>query len=161
MSSNLPINKAPYLRTSRDFPTHANELSEEIGKSYIDISNAVNDRTIGIYSTNRPVITGNSWFLNSSQKNQTLRQIYTFASASSVPHGIKPQDVNSFIHIYGTFTDGTNWYPLPHVDTTSITNQVSIQITSENIVITAGAGAPTITNGYVVLEWLTFSPSLV
>lgn len=150
------FNKVPYLRNSRSFPTDSQELSVEINKSYVDIATAVNNRTIGIFAT-VPMITGNTWYLaGDSQRNQTIRQIYTFTAAGNIAHGIDLSMIKGFVQIYGTFTNGTNWYPLPYVDVTAANNQVNVYVSPTNIVITAGSGSPpSITQGYVVLEWLS------
>jgi hypothetical protein len=152
------VNSVPYLRTTRDFPEDGQALRMELNKSYIDTANAINARGIGIFPTNIPAITGEEWFLSGS-KQQSLRQVYTFSSFSSplsISHGINLSQISMFTKIYGTATDGTKWYPLPYVDVTSATNQISVNITSTNIVITAGGGSPpTITSGSIVLEWLS------
>lgn len=152
MASNIP-NQVSFLRTSRSFPQDAQALSVELDKSYIDIANNVNSRTIGIFTTNRPSITGESFYLVANQRQQTQRQLYKITGAGSTAHGIKLNQIAGFTRIYGTYTDGTNWYPIGNVDTTSLANQVSIQVTPTNIVITAG-GSVTLTLAYVVLEWL-------
>jgi hypothetical protein len=155
MSSSNVVNATAYLRTSRDFPEDQQALQMELNKSYIDTANAINSRVIGVYSTNRPAINGEEWFLTAS-KQQGLRQVYPITGAGSIPHGINVTTIAGFTRIYGTFTDGTNWYPLPYVDVVSATNQVNIYVTPVNIVITAGAGAPpAITRGYTVLEWIS------
>lgn len=155
MSSSNVVNSTAYLRTSRDFPEDPQALRMELNKSYIDSANAINCRTIGIFSTNIPAVSGEEWFL-AGIKQQGLRQVYRFFSAGSLAHGINLSNIAGFTKIYGTFTDGTNWYPLPYVDVVSATNQVNVIVTPTNIVITAGAGAsPTISSGFVVLEWLS------
>lgn len=151
---NNAVNQIPFLRTSREFPEDPKDLTVQINKSYIDTATAVNDRTIGIYPTIRPAITGDGYFLTNKKKQQTLRQVYPFTSVGPIPHGII--NIIGFVKIYGTFTDGTIWYPLPYVDVVSATNQVKITVDSTNINITAGAGAPpSITQGYCILEWLS------
>jgi len=152
MSSNIS-NQAPFLRTSRQFPEDAPELVVELDKTYIEIAQTVNDRTIGIFTTNRSIVTGESWFFTNNQRQQTLRQLYTFSSAGSIVHGISLNAISGFTKIYGTFTDGTNWYPLPYVDTAAFANQVSVKVTPMNIVITSGGLA--ITKGFVILEWVS------
>jgi hypothetical protein len=155
MSTNVG-NNAPFLRTTRNFPEDPQALSVEISKSYLDIANIVNARTIGVYAT-VPIVTGNTWYVRGgSQKNQSLRQVYTFTAAGNIAHGINLANIAGFVAIYGTFTDGTIWYPLPYVNVVAANNQVSVTVTGTNIVITAGGGAPpTITKGFVVLEWLS------
>ena len=150
-------NQVSFLRTSRNFPTDdVRLLAIESDRSYIDIANAVNSRVIGVFPVNIPILTGESWFLVQNKRQQSFRRVYTFTSAGSIPHGINTANISGFTRIYGTFTDGTNSYPLPYVDVVSATNQVNVIVNSTNIVITAGAGAPpTITSGLVVLEWLS------
>lgn len=64
--------------------------------------------------------------------------------------------ITTFTRIYGVFTDGTVYYPLPYVDVVAVNNQVNVVVNATNIVITAGGGAPpSITSGYVILEWLS------
>jgi hypothetical protein len=153
-----PIQKSPYLRQQRDFPhDDIKELSVQIDKAYIDIASSVNNRTIGIYALSNSVTTGEAWYLQgSSKKQQTLRQLYTFSAAGNIAHGIDLNKIAGFTRIYGTFTNGTNWYPLPYVDVSSATNQVNVYITPTNIVLTAGGGSPpTVTSGWIVLEWLS------
>ena len=157
MSSNV-VNSVPYLRTSRTFPQEIQALTVEIDKSYVDIANAVNSRIIGIYPTNRPALTGSSWYISRNQRQQTLRQVYTFTSSGAIPHGIDIAQIGGFTAIYGTFTDGTNWYPLPYVDATAANNQVQLIVTATSIIITLGVGAPpAISRGTIVLEWLSFA----
>lgn len=156
MSTNI-INTVAFLRTSRVFPEDSQQLSVELTKAYIDIANVVNARTIGIFPSNRPIVNGEYWYTGSAnQSQQALRRVYPFTSAGSIPHSINTTQIGGFIRIWGTFTDGTNWYHLPYVDVTAANNQVSLSVTPTNIVITAGGGSPpTITKGAVVLEWLS------
>ena len=64
-------NQVPNLRTSRHFPSdNPDQLSIELEKAYIDIANAVNNRTIGLYPSNRPSGTGNSYYISKNQKQQ-------------------------------------------------------------------------------------------
>jgi hypothetical protein len=159
MSTNLNpliINPGPYLRTSRDLPEDPHQLSVELERTYIDIAGKVNDRTIGIFATNRPSVDGNKWYTAGQQPYQELRQVYLVTGTGNIAHGINTSNIAGFVRIYGTFTDGSIWYPLPYVNATAANNQVSVTVTSTNIVITAGGGSPpTISSGFVVLEWIS------
>ena len=149
-------NSSPYLRTSRNFPITAQPLAVEVNKTYVDIASAVNLRTIGLFPTTVSANTGEQWYLTANQRQQTIRQVYTFTSAGSIAHGIKFGMIGGITKIYGTFTDGANWYPLPYIDVTAANNQVNVIVNDTNIVITAGAGSsPSISSGYVILEWLS------
>ena len=155
------IQQSPYLRVQRNFPIdNSQALSIEVDRAYCDTAAKVNLRTIGIFPVNKASVTGERWFFNTinqtSNNQQTLRQVYTFTAAGSIPHGIDTTGIFGFSRIYGVFTNGTNWYPLPYVDVVSATNQVNVIVTPTNIVIAAGGGTPpAITNGFVVLEWLS------
>ena len=156
MSTNI-LNNVPFLRTSREFPDEVKELSLQVNKAYIDTANAVNTRVIGLYAVNKAVITGSSWFVSNNQRQQTLRQVYNITGAGNIAHGIDTTKISGFTSISGVFYDGTVWYTLPSVNVVSSTNQVSVTVDATNIVITAGGGSPpTVSSGWVVLEWLSF-----
>lgn len=157
MSSNVAI-ASPFLRTSRDFPPEIEQISIEVNKAYIDTANCVNARTISTFPSDRSIVNGEAWFVFRNQKQQGFRQVYPFSSFTSpmsIPHGINFKLISGFVRIFGTATDGTNWYPLPYVDVIAATNQINVIVQPANIVITAGPGAPTITSGYIVLEWIS------
>lgn len=151
-----PINNIPYLPTTRKFPQDLPELETEIAKSYVDTANAVNARIIGIFELAQS-ITGERWFSTNSTNNQTKRQtqrkVFQFSDASlTFAHGIT--GVTLYTRIWGAFTDGTIFYPLPYVNPTAA-NQVGVSVSATQVVVTKGGGAPVITSGIVVLEWLS------
>ncbi len=154
MTANV-VNRMPYLRTTRDFPEDLHQFTIEANRAYVDTALAVNQRTIAIFPSNRPALTGEQWF-PTTQRLQTLRQIYTFTGAGSIPHGINTTGVTNFTKCSGSYTDGTNYYGAIFADSTAIPNQISFYITPTNIVILSGGGTvPTIKSGYIVLEWLS------
>lgn len=153
-----PFQQTPYLRQQRDFPGNdIKMLAVQSDKAYIDVATAVNQRIIGIFARNVSMVTGEGWYIEGgNQKQQTLRQIYTFKAAGNIAHNINVAQISGFTRIYGTFTDGTNWYPLPYVDVVAANNQVGIHVTPTNIVISSGGGSPpSISSGFVVLEFLS------
>jgi hypothetical protein len=155
MSTNI-VNQSPFLRTTRNFPQEAQPLAVEINRSYVDIAEKVNDRTICLYPTNRPAQNGEKWYITANKAQGAFRQVYTFTATGNIPHGIKWNSV-AFISplSYGTFTDNTNWYGAIYAGSTAIAGQVSFYVTPTNIVVGAGTGSPTITQGYINLEWVS------
>lgn len=153
---NKIVNQTPYLRTSRTFPEDIKQLTVEINKSYIDTANAVNARTIGIFTVNRPAITGEIFFVDKNQKQQVLRQVYLFSDSNLIfNHNINFSNANFFKIVYGEFFDGTYWQNIPYIDVLSATNQINVKIDATNIIITKGAGAPpAIVKGILVVEWI-------
>jgi hypothetical protein len=157
MSTNI-ANQSPYLRTSRNFPdNNPQALSVEVNRAYVDTAEKVNDRVIGIFATNTASITGEKWYLSGgNSRQQTLRRVYTFTATGNIAHGLNFSSVSQISpRSYGSFTDGTNWYGAIYAGSTTVAGQVSFYVTSTNIVVGAGAGAPSITNGTIVLEWLS------
>lgn len=131
-------------------------LIVELDRAYVDTASKVNARTIGLFPDNAPVVTGEQWFLSGqTSKQQTLRQIYPFTATGSIPHGINFATVSQFTKPSGSYTDGTNWYGAIYASSVAIAGQVTFYVTPTNIVILAGAGAPSITNGTIILEWLS------
>lgn len=159
MSTNSQV---PYLRTSRDFNV-ANELPTTLNKMYIDIANTVNTRTIGIFPTNKHVVTGESWFVQSNQRQQTLRQVYSFGAIAAgteldIPHGIT--SFIQFTKIYGTvITNVPDYRPLPYVDPITLTTGMALLVGTvagvPSIRIILGATAVPVTSGLVILEWMS------
>ncbi len=153
MTANI-VNQVAYLRNTREYPEDLPMLATEVSRSYIDIATAVNNRTIGIFPRNRAAITGESWFLT-NQRQQTLRQVYSFTTTTSIPHGLTFSEIFGFSRLFGTYTDGTNWYGIIPGSNVAIAGQIGFYLDPTNIVFTVGAGAPTVTSGTIVLEWLS------
>src|SRR5438445_11029204 len=150
MSANI-VNQIAYLRTTREFPEEIHQLCVEANKAYVDTANAINSRIIGIFSTNKPSITGESWFIT-NQRQQSLRQVFTFSSTSSITHNINVTDPSQFINCYGSYTDGTNTYGLFFASSILIVGQITFYVTKTQIVFLVGAGAPALTSGKINLQ---------
>ena len=148
------VNPVAFLKTSRNFPEDDENLSIEIDKAYLEIAQAVNSRTIGIFPINKAAITGNSYFLTSARQ-QTLRQVYVFTSTTSINHNILNINPSMFINCFGNYTDGTNGYGLFYATNVAIAGQITFYITSTQIVFMTGAAAPALTSGMIVLEWIS------
>ncbi len=148
-------NVTPYLRASRSFPEDLHLISIEMNKAYIDIANAVSVRTIGLFTPNKPTITGEAWFYDNNQRHQGLRQIFTFITTAPITHAIDFNGVNMFSRCYGEYTDGTNWYGLISGTSVAIAGQISFYLTPTQIVFQTGAGAPGLIKGILVVEWLS------
>jgi len=150
------VQQSPFLREQRNFPAESIQaFSLEVDRAYVDIAQKVNTRTIALFANRNIIITGERWFLaNQSEGKQTQRFLLQFSSAGSFIHNLDLLTSLGVTKITGTFTDGTNWYPLPYVSTT-VTNQVSVFVTQTDVVITAGSTAPAITSGFVIIEFLS------
>jgi hypothetical protein len=160
--TNTPtVNASPYLRTSRQFPLEIGNLTVELNTMYNEVSTYLNLRTIGLFPTMNNAITGEGWYLNSSSKQQSIRQVYTIAGpisavSTTIPHFITANSYTNFVRIWGTFQDASGiWDTLPFVSTTGTAYQVMLQVDATNIIITRGADAPILNNVVIVLEYLS------
>lgn len=166
MSANV-ANRSPYLRASREYPLEMGPLVQEVNKAYVDVANAVNERSIGVYPVNLPAITGNSYFFKGKTKQQSLRQVYTFTGAGNIPHGINILSVFGISsNTYGSYKDAANnWYGAIYAGSVPVPDQVSFYITPNsstsvldgNIVVSIDGTAPAISSGFIVVEWIANS----
>jgi len=156
------INQVAYLRTSREFPEDLHQLSVEVNRSYIDVANAVNVRTIGLFPVNRCAITGESWYFTTSRQ-QALRQVYEFGTIApgatlNIPY--RDTGFNRLIRLFGTvLTAVPNYRTIPFSSATVVTDNIQVTLDHVNtqIIIVNGATAPSITSGFIVYEWLSQS----
>lgn len=157
MNNNQIVNRFPYIIAQRKFPLDAEQLSIELDRSYVDIANALNQRAIGLFAENRPAITGEAWYFQGGLSNrQTLRQVYPFTAAGNIAHNISNNEYEYFTRCYGFFRDNANqYYGAQFSSNVAVAGQVTFYVDATNIVVLSGAGAPTIQDGYIVLEWLT------
>lgn len=124
----------------------------QITKINADISRAVNIRDIAIYDL-KESITGQQWFnpTNVQLKRDGFRQVFTFTGVGNIAHGITNL---TLVNGFGEYTDGTNFYGVIYASSVPIAGQVTFFVTPTNITIQAGAGAPPITSGTIVLNYL-------
>jgi len=108
-----------------------------------------------MFPTVRPAINGESWFITANQKQEAFRQVYPFTSTANIAHNIKNVVAGQFVRGFGEYTDGTNTYGLIYGSNVAIAGQISFYVTSTNIVFLVGAGAPAVTSGVVVIEWVS------
>jgi hypothetical protein len=160
MNQSNIINASPFLRTSREFPfTDMRELAFEVNKAYIDTANVVNDRTIGIYPSTKPAITGQQWFIQNTSKQQTVRQVWTFTNTTRIAHGINFANIFGFSAMYGQFKNTSStptWMGLiaGSNSATSIPGQISFYVGGTYINFVVDPAAPALGYGIIVLEWL-------
>lgn len=153
MATNVP-NKVPFLREQRLFPQEAQALSVEIDRAYTDIASSVNNRSLGIYTSNQPTQNGDTWYLN-GMSYSGFRKIYQISSATPIDHGINFENIFFFTDIRGIGFDGTNYYPIPYVSPVAVNNGMGLFVSPTQIQIVSVVGSPALVSGLIVLEWLS------
>lgn len=151
-----PFQQSPYLRVQRDFPGNdIKMLAVQSDKAYIDVAQAVNSRIIGTHAIGQLIVIGEKWyFTGSNTGQQALRKIFNFSSTGSFSHGINFSSVFMVSpKSCGTFTDGSgNFYGVVYGSNVAIAGNLSFYVTMTDIVILAGAGAPSISSGIIDIE---------
>jgi hypothetical protein len=164
MSSNF-INQVAYLRTTREFPEELHQLTIEVNKTYVDIANTVNVRTIGLFPVNRPAQTGESWHFT-SDRHSGIRQVFAFGAIAAggtlnIPYKIT--GFNRLIRLFGTvITDAPDQRPIPYSSVTANANiETLLDTVNSQIVIKVGAASPNVVSGFIVFEWISqgFQPN--
>jgi hypothetical protein len=151
MSSSLP--PGVFLPANTTYSEDQSQRLLQHTKFAADTARYMNLKEVAIYDLTE-IQTAQQWFNpgNNQVKRFGFRRVFSFNDASlTFNHGIT--GITLCTYIGGAFTDGTKFYPLPYVST-AIANQVQIQVTSTQVLITKGGTAPAITTGVVVLEYL-------
>lgn len=151
-------NRQSFLITSRFFPPDLGLLTPVLNKSYIEMSHATNDRTIGIHSAAQ-LVTGEKWLQEGNPliSIQSFRKIFQFeaivtGAILTIDHGIVGLD--EFSKTYGECrTDFPDFRPIPYTSTTLLTENIATRRTDTQIIITNGATAPNIISGIITLEY--------
>lgn len=143
---------AVFLPTTIQYPKEPDELISRLNKAYEDTATRLNVKQIGIFDLVE-FLSGEQWFTagNPQVKRQAFRHVFTLTATGNIPHNISAL---TQVLAYGEYTDGTNFYGLIYGSNVAIPGQVSFYVTPANIVVLAGAGAPAITSGVIVLEYL-------
>jgi hypothetical protein len=80
-------------------------------------------------------------------------------AAGFILHQIKNVTPGQFTKCSGSYTDGINSFGLFFASSVAIAGQTTFYISPTQIVFLVGAGAPVLTSGLIILEWLVTSPS--
>ena len=148
-----PLNTVgPFLPVNQTFSDDDKQFLIQITQRDRDIARYLNIREIAVYDLNQNP-SGRQWFnsANVQQKRNAFRQVYTFTATGNIAHGLTGITLCT---AYGEFTDGTNFYGAIYASSVTIAGQVTFYVTPTNIVVQAGAGAPAITAGVIVLDYL-------
>jgi len=133
-----------------------------------EICVTVNKKDTGLY-IEEEFVNGQQWFQNKNlssttaqrpEYRQVFRKVIDFgalpnAGAKSVAHGITFDANTAFTRIYATATDTTGFtaLPIPYSHATTA-NEIRLDVTSTNVVITTGANRTNYDTCYVILEYI-------
>jgi hypothetical protein len=141
-----------FVPTFKNYTLDNEQMQGVLQSSHTEMANAVNNRTISTYDLVE-IQNGNQFFSDQPQKKrQAFRKVFQVSDANlTFNHNITGAVI--FYKISGGGTNGTIFFPLPYVSTT-LANQIQLDVTSTQVIVTKGGGAPAITSGIIVLEYL-------
>ena len=147
------------------------ELKRLLVNLYTNLNNmvlALNVKDTGLYSLDE-FLTGQTFFPNPSLSSSTaatpverqaFRKVINFgtlpnAGTTSIAHNISIMSGYSFTRIYGAATNAalTSFIPLPYASPT-LNENISLEITGTNVVITTGIDRTSYTECYIIVEFL-------
>jgi len=158
----LLINQLP---VTQEWPLDPKQLQEQLTIFYRRISNTVNSKEGGLYSS-QEFFSNQQYSLNDPG---TFKNVYRKCfdmvalnggaiapgATASFAHGIT--GIVQLVHMYGGAknSDATpKFIPLPYVSATLVTDQVQVYITSTNVVLVNGATQTALTSATLVVEVL-------
>ena len=154
------------LPLSIDFPKEQPKFLETLTLLYKRIADAVNTKEGGLF-TLQEYFDSQQYFTPGipNKFRNVYRKVFDMVnlnggniapgSTISVAH-----DINGILiptHIYGSATNSDSpakFLPLPYVSATLITDQIQIYLTPTNVVLINGSTQTTLTQAYVVAEYL-------
>src|SRR5207253_2069757 len=100
-----------------------------------------------------------NWFVVGNNKQQSLRQLFVVSSTAAISHGIANLKPSQLSRCWGNYVDagGLNGYGLVWGTNVATPGLITFYVTATQIVFVVGAGAPALTAGKVVIEYLSAS----
>lgn len=154
VSSDQPL-QSNQLPLSIDFSEDPVVLRETLTDTYKRTVDSMNTKVGGLYPL-QEVASFKRFFTEGEPFK--YRNIYrkTFVVDPAVlnfPHNIP--GIVFVTEMYGVMlTSQPDWRPIPFTSASLVTDQVSLKVTTTNIVIVKGATAPAIVEAFVVLEYV-------
>lgn len=148
------LENSPFVPTTRNFNISDDQLRIMLNAYLTIMANAVNIREISQYDLEE-LVNGQQFFhpTEAQEKRYAFRKVFQFDDGTlNFAHDITDITICTYIG-GGAVTGAGNFIPIPYVSTV-LANQIQIDVTPTNIVITKGGGAPAITTGIIVLEYL-------
>ena len=139
-------------------PEELRRILDDLLKKIID---SLNDKDIGHYNTVEE-LNGQRWFTdgNPQQFKRAYRKVVNFGAlpntgTKTVSHGITWNANTTFTRIYGCATKpSTVAIPIPYSDPNALINNILLSVDTTNVTITTAANYSTLTNCYVILDYL-------
>lgn len=146
LSNQLPI--------SIDFPTDQTEFLNMLSLIYKRIAASVNSKEGAFYLLQELANFQQFFTSGNPQKNRSgYRRVFELNPGSlTFNHGIS--GISQITNYWAIANTATDFRKVPYTDVVNVTNQISMRVTTTQVIIVNGATAPAITGGIIVLEYV-------
>lgn len=138
---------------------HTNDpasLGVELNQMYRDLSQAINQRTVGIYAT-ESALTGNKLYGIQSRPMSTYRVLLTATSiangVTTIPHLITNLSDVLLLSLTGGASDSPSFISLPYVNVGAPANGIQLSMDATNVYITTTTGDYASYSALIVVEY--------
>ena len=138
------------------------EFLEQFTSTERDLARKINEKERGMYPEEQEILNSQKFFTAGDPRTfrSVFRKVFPFGAIAAganlvVPHGVAV--FTMLTRLYGTcITDLIDYRPIPYVSTVGVTDHIQVEVTAANITVTngLGVGAPNITSGVIVMEYL-------
>lgn len=152
-NSDIPL-QTNQLPISVEFPKEQESFLEVLTLLYKRIADAVNRKEGSLYLLQELANFQQFFVSNNPQRIRNgYRRVFILDPANlTFNHNIT--GIVQFTNYWAIANTATDFRKIPYTDTTNVTNQISMRVTTTQVIITNGATAPAITGGIIVLEYL-------
>lgn len=116
------------------------QFQHQLQRMHIVIANTTNATIDDVSFFAKERQTSFTWLDNKPIYTKTFTATLTIAGVNNIAHGIT--GIKTVIGLFGSAQDAATGFskaiPLPYVDTSSVSNQISLSVDPTNIVITLG-----------------------
>jgi hypothetical protein len=153
-----PVPNIPTLAPVNVYQDDTQPLRDQLDHIYTDVSYVTNDKKRRSQYLLQEDITNDIWVQTPADSQDAPNPIYTLtlptgalaAGANAIPHGIVT--IGTLVDIRAVVTNGTTQRPIPYANPTAA-NSAAIDVDTNNVTITLGAGFGANYTGYIIMEY--------
>jgi hypothetical protein len=142
------------------FSEKQEQFLEQLTNEYRKAAKKVNEKERGFYPQELEILNDQRFFTLGDPQNyrSVFRKVFPFGAIAAGATLVIAHNIVAFTEmtrVYATcITNVIDYRPIPYVSVVNVNQQIGLVVTAANINILNGAGAPPITSGICVLEFL-------
>lgn len=146
LSNQLPI--------SVEFPKDQVRFLETLSLLYKRIADSVNKKEGSLYLLQELANFQQFFTQGDPQRTRNGYRKTFILDPSTLTFNHNITGISQITNYWAIANTAADFRKVPYVDVTNVTNQISMRVTTTQVIITNGATAPAITGGLVILEYV-------